>query len=113
MGARSTRLCRCGHTGDLPRAPAVLFDVTPRQFASIAGGVLSNSYRRYLDQYVYGPVVFKIDYALAERIPWKSASCATAAAVHLGGTAEEIARSEAAANSGVIADAPFVLVAQQ
>jgi phytoene dehydrogenase-like protein len=33
--------------------------------------------------------------------------------VHVGGTAEEIARSEAAANAGTLSDAPFVLLAQQ
>jgi phytoene dehydrogenase-like protein len=33
--------------------------------------------------------------------------------VHLGATAEEIARSEADANRGVVSDSPFVLVAQQ
>jgi phytoene dehydrogenase-like protein len=62
---------------------------------------------------VYGPAAFKIDYALTQPIPWKARECTTAATVHLGGTAEEIARSEAAANAGVIAEAPFVLVAQQ
>jgi phytoene dehydrogenase-like protein len=62
---------------------------------------------------VYGPAAFKIDYALAQPIPWKARECTSAATVHVGGTAEEIARSEAAANAGVIADASFVLVAQQ
>ena len=99
--------------GELPRARAVLFDVTPRQLAAIAGDALSHSYRRALRRFVYGPGAFKIDYALAEPIPWKSAGCAAAAAVHLGGTAEEIALSEAAPAAGAFADAPFVLVAQQ
>jgi phytoene dehydrogenase-like protein len=98
---------------DVPKARAVLFDVTPRQFAAIAGDAIPASYRGYLNRYAYGPAAFKIDYALAEPIPWKSPLCATAAAVHLGGTAEEIARSEAAANAGATAEAPFVLVAQQ
>jgi phytoene dehydrogenase-like protein len=37
----------------------------------------------------------------------------SAATVHVGGTAEEVAESEAAANAGRISEAPFVLVAQQ
>jgi phytoene dehydrogenase-like protein len=57
--------------------------------------------------------VFKIDYALADRIPWTAVACTDAATVHLGGTAEEIARSEASVNDGVAPDTPFVLVAQQ
>jgi phytoene dehydrogenase-like protein len=98
---------------DLPPARAVLFDVTPRQLHDIADNALSPSYRRQLRRFRYGPGVFKIDYALAERIPWKRKACDEAATVHLGGTADEIAASEAAATSGQVADRPFVLVAQQ
>jgi phytoene dehydrogenase-like protein len=98
---------------DLPRSRAVLFDVTPRQLMAIAGDALSPSYRRHLQRYRYGPGVFKIDYALAEPIPWTARVCATAATVHVGGEAHEIARSEAAVNAGAAPDAPFVLVAQQ
>jgi phytoene dehydrogenase-like protein len=99
--------------GNVPQARAVLFDVTPRQLNAIAGDALSASYRRHLQRYRYGPGVFKIDYALSERIPWKARACTTAATVHVGGTADEIARSEAAVNAGAAPDAPFVLVAQQ
>jgi phytoene dehydrogenase-like protein len=98
---------------DVPPARAVLFDVTPRQLAAIAGEAFSPSYRYSLQRFAYGPGAFKIDYALAGRIPWRSPACGSAATVHLGGSAEEIAASEAAASSGRIADAPFVLVAQQ
>jgi phytoene dehydrogenase-like protein len=98
---------------DIPPARAVLFDVTPRQLLAIAGRRLSARYRRQLERFVYGPGVFKVDYALADRIPWTAAACADAATVHIGGTAEEIARSEASVNAGMVPDAPFVLVAQQ
>ncbi len=98
---------------DVPPSRAVLFDVTPRQFAAIAGDALTAGYRRRLQRFEYGPGVFKIDYALAEPVPWRSPACARAATVHLGGTAGEIARSEADTSAGRIADAPFVLVAQQ
>jgi len=90
-----------------------VFDVTPRQLDAIAGPRLSASYRRHLARFEYGPGVFKIDYALSAPIPWRSPVCAGAATVHVGGTFEEIARSEAAASAGRIAEAPFVLVAQQ
>src|SRR4051812_5349002 len=51
--------------------------------------------------------------ALFGPIPWRAPECRGAAVVHLGGTFEEIARSEAAAADGRIAEAPFVLIAQQ
>jgi phytoene dehydrogenase-like protein len=98
---------------DVPAARATLFDVTPHQLLTIAGDRFSASYRRQLQRFVYGPGVFKIDYALADRIPWKATACRDVAAVHIGGTAQEIGRSEATVNAGAVADAPFVLVAQQ
>jgi phytoene dehydrogenase-like protein len=98
---------------DIPPSRAVLFDLTPRQLDAIAGTALTPSYRRHLQRFRYGPGVFKVDYALSEPIPWRSAACAGAATVHVGGTYEEIARSESAASSGRLSDAPFVLVAQQ
>jgi len=98
---------------DVPDASVVLFDVTPRQLDAIAGSELSSSYRRQLQRYRYGAAAFKIDYALAAPIPWRAAQCARAATVHVGGTFEEIARSEHDASTGRLSDAPFVLVAQQ
>jgi phytoene dehydrogenase-like protein len=98
---------------DVPDARAVLFDVTPRQLDAIAGPVLPASYRRHLTRFRYGAGAFKVDYALSAPIPWRSRECADAATVHLGGTFEEIARSEADVNAQRIPEAPFVLVAQQ
>jgi phytoene dehydrogenase-like protein len=98
---------------DIPPARAVLFDVTPRQLDTIAGGGLSAPYRRRLQAFRYGAGSFKIDYALSDPIPWRARECADAATVHIGGTYEEIARSEAAVASGRVSDAPFVLAAQQ
>jgi phytoene dehydrogenase-like protein len=98
---------------DVPAARAVLFDVTPRQLREIAGDELSPAYRRRLERFRYGAAAFKVDYALSDRIPWRSAECFDAATVHVGGTYEEIARSESDANAGRISDAPFVLIAQQ
>jgi phytoene dehydrogenase-like protein len=98
---------------DLPPARAVLFDVTPRQLIRIAGTDLPATFRRRLGRYKYAPGSFKIDYALARPIPWRDSVCGEAATVHLGATLEEIARSEADANAGLVSQAPFVLVAQQ
>lgn len=98
---------------DIPPSRAVLFNVTPRQLAAIAGDVLPASYRRRLQRFRYGPGVFKIDWALDGPIPWTAAECHQAATVHVGGTMEEIAAHEAAVWKGKWSDRPFVLVAQQ
>jgi phytoene dehydrogenase-like protein len=98
---------------DLPPARAVLFDLTPRQIVEIAGSELPSSYVRKLSAFRYGPGVFKIDWALAGPIPWKSEACRRAATVHLGATIDEIAASESAMWNGTHAERPFVLVAQQ
>ncbi|HZB98001.1 MAG TPA: NAD(P)/FAD-dependent oxidoreductase [Candidatus Sulfotelmatobacter sp.] len=97
---------------DIPEARAVLFDVTPRQLVSICGDQLPARYRRRLDRYKYGPGVFKIDYALDGPIPWKAHECHSAGTVHVGGTIEEISRSESEVARGRCAERPFVLVAQ-
>src|SRR4030095_13142699 len=56
---------------------------------------------------------FKIDFALSEPIPWRSRECLDAATVHVGGTFEEVARSEAEVSAGRVSDRPLVRVAQQ
>ena len=97
---------------DVPASRAVIFDVTPRQLARIAGSDLPSHYVRRLERFKYGPGVFKIDYALDGPIPWRSDACTRAATVHLG-TADEIVRHEAAIWRGEMTDRPFVLIAQQ
>ena len=90
----------------------ILCDVTPRQFLDLAGKRLPERFAGQLKAYRYGPGVFKIDWALSTPIPWKAAECAQAGTVHLGGTLDEIAKSERAAWAGIVEDAPFVLLAQ-
>src|SRR5581483_763634 len=90
-GSRVERLA------DLHQSDLTMCDVTPRQLLQMAGERLSESYRRQLQQWNYGPGVFKVDYALSGPIPWRATECSRAATVHLGGTATEIAESEKAA----------------
>ncbi|HEV7485460.1 MAG TPA: NAD(P)/FAD-dependent oxidoreductase [Thermoanaerobaculia bacterium] len=98
---------------DIPPSRAVLFDVTPRQLADIAGDVLPASYVKRLRRFRYGPGVFKVDWALDGPIPWRAEECGKSATVHVGGTIEEIATHEAAIWKGRNDGKPFVLVAQQ
>lgn len=97
---------------DVPESRAVIFDVTPRQLASIARDRLPPAYVRRLERFRYGPGVFKIDWALDGPIPWKAAECASSATVHLG-TFDEIVRHESAVWRGEATERPFVLLAQQ
>lgn len=70
------------------------------------------SYQRRLGQYRYGPGVFKLDFALAEPIPWRAKACSRAGTVHLGGSLDEIAASERDVAAGKPPERPFVLLAQ-
>jgi phytoene dehydrogenase-like protein len=97
----------------LPSARAVLFDVTPAQLLQIAGHSLSSIYKWQLRRYRYGMGVYKIDWALAEPIPFTAPECAQAGTVHLGNTLAEIDASERAAARGQHPAKPFVLLAQQ
>jgi phytoene dehydrogenase-like protein len=51
-------------------------------------------------------------WALREPIPWKAPACAKASTVHLGGTMEEIARSERDCWQNKISDRPYIILAQ-
>lgn len=98
---------------DIPPSKVVLFDLSPRQLAEIAGAHLPSRYVRRLRAFQFGPGVFKVDWALAGAIPWINRACAQAATVHAGGKAEEIMRSEREMGRGHVPENPFVLVAQQ
>jgi phytoene dehydrogenase-like protein len=99
--------------GELPRAAATLLDLTPRQVVAVAGPRLPDRYRRALLRYRYGPGVFKVDWALAEPIPWTNDAVRGAGTVHVGGTFAEVAAAEAAVALGRDDHEPFVLLAQQ
>jgi len=97
----------------LPPARAVLFDLTPRQVAGIAGAALPPRYLRRLARYRYGSAVWKVDYALDGPVPWTNPDCARAGTVHVGGTLEQITSAEADVAAGRHPERPYVLVAQQ
>jgi phytoene dehydrogenase-like protein len=97
---------------ELPAHGVTLFDLTPRQVLAIAGERLPSGFRRRLGAYRYGPGVFKVDLAIDGAIPWRAPELARAGTVHLGGTFEEIAASEAAVARGQVPERPFVLLTQ-
>ncbi|MBB5082416.1 phytoene desaturase family protein [Nonomuraea endophytica] len=91
-------------------APIVMLDVTPRQFLRMAE--LPTGYRDRLRRFRYGPGVFKMDWALDGPVPWSDPEVARAGTVHLGGTLEEIALSEAEVSAGRHSPRPYVLLVQ-
>lgn len=125
LGGKVVTGCHVQSLNDLPPAQAVLLDVTPRQFLTMAGSYDQHphgygSYRRKLERYRYGVAAFKVDWALSRPAPWRAAECSLAGTVHLGGTLEEISASERhaaevrppASSSGWHSENPFVLFAQ-
>ena len=93
-------------------ADLVMCDLTPSGLLEIAGDRFPSSFAARLKRYVYGPGVFKMDWALDRPTPWKSPACALAATVHLGGTLDEIASSERAPWEEQTTKRPFVLFVQ-
>jgi phytoene dehydrogenase-like protein len=112
LGSKVKTSSRIESLESLSHYDLILCDVTPRQLLRIAGRRLSDSYKRQLEGFRYGPGVFKVDYALSGPIPSSASECLRAATVHLGGSFEEIAASEQAARNAQHADSPFVLLAQ-
>ena len=98
--------------GDLPNATVTLLDLTPRQIVKIVDQRLPDSFRRKLEDYRYGPGVFKMDWALSGPVPWTAAECERAGTLHLGGTMAEIAHAERAVWQGSHPDRPFVVFSQ-
>jgi len=68
--------------------------------------------RQRYEQFRYGPGVFKVDWALAGPVPWTADGLRRAATVHLGGTPDEVIRSERQVDAGRPPDHPFTLFAQ-
>jgi phytoene dehydrogenase-like protein len=103
---------RVGDLGELPSAPIVVLDLTPRQVLEVGGDRLPQRYRRRLERFRYGPGVFKVDWALDGPVPWRDPRVAGAGTVHIGGTLDEIAAGERDVAKGRHPSRPFVLCVQ-
>jgi phytoene dehydrogenase-like protein len=98
---------------DLPSSSDVVLDLTPRQLLEVLGDRAPVRYVKALQRYRYGPGVVKVDWVLDGPIPWANERCAQAGTVHLGGTLDEIVRSEHDVVNGRHPESPYVLLAQQ
>ncbi len=97
---------------ELPPARAVLLDTSPRAFVALAGTQLSRRAGRPWARFKPGAGTCKVDWALDGPVPWGAEACRRTVTVHVGGTFDEVARSEAAVQAGRHSEQPFVLVAQ-
>jgi phytoene dehydrogenase-like protein len=112
LGGKISTSSRLENIEQLSDYDLQMFDVTPRQLLALAGGRLSERFRRQLETFRYGAGVFKVDYALSSPIPWRARDCLRAATVHIGGKFDEVAESESSVRSGSHPERPFVLLVQ-
>ena len=112
LGGTVTTGCTIKDLDELPKARTVLLDISPRQFAWIAGDRMPRRYARTLDRFTYGPGVCKVDWALDGPVPWQAEACQQAGTVHVAGTLAEVASSEADVAAGRHPDRPYCLLAQ-
>ncbi len=98
---------------ELGDADVVMLDVAPAAAAQIAGERMPKRVARSLRRFRHGPAAFKVDFAVAEGVPWEHGPSREAGTVHVGGELEEISLAEREVNGGRMPDRPFVLVCQQ
>ncbi|MCD0449689.1 NAD(P)/FAD-dependent oxidoreductase [Actinocorallia sp. API 0066] len=113
LGGRIETGAHVRSVSDLPSSDVTLYDLAPTAVADLLGDRLPRRVSRAYRRFKYGPAAFKVDFAVAEGVPWTSEAARRAGTVHLGGTFAEIAAGERAVYAGRMPDRPFVLVGQQ
>ncbi|MCF1592915.1 phytoene desaturase family protein [Streptomyces muensis] len=104
---------RVDSIAELPRARAVLLDLTPAGLLRIAEDTLPGRYARRLRSYRYGGgAACKVDFALSGPVPWKASGCELAGTLHLVGSREETLAVEREVAAGRHPERPYVLAVQ-
>jgi len=103
---------RVDDVATLPSARAVLLDLTPRQVLDVAGHRLPPAYRRRLARWRYGSAAFKVDLALDGPLPWADERLASAATLHVVGSAAEAVHAEREVARGRHPERPYLIVSQ-
>ncbi len=98
---------------DLPVSDVLMLDVSPSIAAEILGDRLPSRVARSYCRFRHGPAAFKVDFAVAEGVPWTAPAARQAGTVHLGGDLDEVVAAEQAVHRGKVPERPFVLVGQQ
>lgn len=97
---------------ELPRARAVLLDLTPDQLLQLAGDRLPERYARQLRRFRRAPGSCKVDFALREPVPWRDPALREAGTLHLGGDWREVMAAERAVADGRLPERPYVIAVQ-
>lgn len=97
---------------ELDEPALTMLDVTPRGLLELSRGQLPARYARALGRFRYGPGSFKLDWALSGPVPWQAEVCRRTTTLHLGGSSQEIARSESQVAAGVHPERPFCIAVQ-
>jgi len=100
-------------TKQLKEFDKILFDITPKQIIKIAEDSIPKNYLKKLKKFKYGYGVFKIDYALKNKLNWNYKAANNAGTVHLCGDKQSIETAEKEISLGKHPKKPFILIAQQ
>jgi phytoene dehydrogenase-like protein len=98
---------------ELPRADAVVLDLSPRLVLDLADDRLPPRVGRAYRRFKHGPGAFKLDLAVEGGVPWLYEPARKAGTVHVVGSFAELAFAEREINRGRMPEKPFVLVGQQ
>lgn len=96
----------------LPRARAIICDVSPRMLVSLLGEDCPTPFARQIHKYQHRTAVSKFDFVLSAPVPWRHTSLQQAGTIHLGGPWTTVARSEQAVSDGVLPHDLFLLFGQ-
>lgn len=96
--------------GDPARGDVLLLNTSPR--LTLTHPDIPDGYARAIRRYRYGAAAAKVDFALDGPIPWTNPALALAPTVHLGGTRDEVWRSENSVAVGRVSERPYVLAVQ-
>lgn len=113
LGGKLETGVRVTSLDELGSPDIVMLDVAPAAAARIAGDRMPRRVSRALCRYRHGPGTFKVDFAVADGVPWTHEESRHAGTVHLGGDYRQIAAAEKLTSNGQMPERPYVLVCQQ
>ncbi|MCC3316053.1 phytoene desaturase family protein [Nocardia africana] len=113
LGGKIETGVRIESAAQLAPADITIFDLAPDAVGRILGDRLPRRVRRAFSRFRRGPGAFKVDFAVADGVPWTNPHAHRAGTVHLAGTYGELAATEREIHAGRMPERPFVLVGQQ
>ncbi|PSR69047.1 FAD-dependent oxidoreductase [Nocardia sp. MDA0666] len=113
LGGKIETGVRIESAAQLPPADITIFDLAPDAVGRILGDRLPGRVRKAFSRFRRGPGAFKVDFAVANGVPWTNPHARRAGTVHLAGTYGELAATEREIHAGRMPERPFVLVGQQ